>query len=86
MIELILGAIALWFLYHQIVWYTTQPNFEGKVVLITGASSGIGEEITKQLSKYGAKKLILCSRRIPELERVKRECIEAGTKSEITVM
>lgn len=45
----------------------------GKVVWITGASSGIGEELAYQLSRRGAK-LILSARRESELERVKSAC------------
>ena len=41
--------------------------FEGKVVWVTGASSGIGEELCKQLSGYGAK-LILSARSKDKLE------------------
>jgi len=47
--------------------------FQGKVVWITGASSGIGEELAYQLSRQGAK-LILSARRAGELERVKCGC------------
>ena len=43
-------------------------------VLITGASSGIGEELAKKFVKSGAKRVILSARRVGELERVKREC------------
>ncbi|NQY66169.1 MAG: SDR family NAD(P)-dependent oxidoreductase, partial [Flavobacteriales bacterium] len=47
--------------------------FKEKVVWITGASSGIGEELAIQLSSSGAK-LILSSRRLEELERVRNSC------------
>ncbi|MCU0370168.1 MAG: SDR family oxidoreductase [Bacteroidales bacterium] len=47
-----------------------QKFYSGKVVWITGASSGIGEELARQLSEYGAR-LILSSRRKGELERVR---------------
>jgi short-subunit dehydrogenase len=46
--------------------------FTGKVVLITGASSGIGEELARQLSKEGAR-LVLCARRRELLEKLARE-------------
>lgn len=45
----------------------------GKVIWITGASSGIGEELAYQLSRRGAK-LILSARRESELERVRKAC------------
>ena len=48
----------------------------GKVVWITGASSGIGEYLAYELVKYGCK-LVLSARRKAELERVKKNC--AGT-------
>ena len=46
-------------------------NLNGKVVWITGASSGIGEELAKQFAAEGAK-LVLSARRITELERVSK--------------
>lgn len=48
-------------------------HIKGKVVMITGASSGIGEALAYQLSEQGAR-LILSARRIEELERVKSNC------------
>lgn len=48
-------------------------KLKGKVIWITGASSGIGEAITYELAKRG-NKLILSSRRKEELERVKGNC------------
>lgn len=49
-------------------------SFQGKVVWITGASSGIGEQIALHLSKYGAK-LILSARNKDKLYQVKNQCI-----------
>lgn len=45
----------------------------GKVVWITGASSGIGENLSYVLAKCGAV-LILSARREKELERVLEQC------------
>jgi short-subunit dehydrogenase len=49
---------------------TNKEFYNSKVIWITGASSGIGEELTRQLSKFNTR-LILSSRRKEELERVK---------------
>jgi short-subunit dehydrogenase len=46
----------------------------GKVVWITGASSGIGEALTYEMARQGAK-IILSSRREDELQRVKNNCL-----------
>ena len=46
--------------------------YDGKVVWVIGATSGIGEELVKQLSKLNCK-LILSARRSRELERVQKE-------------
>ena len=48
-------------------------NLKGKIIWITGASSGIGEELAYQLSKAGAK-LILSARREAKLKTVKLQC------------
>ena len=45
-------------------------NFKDKIIWITGASSGIGEEMARQLNARGAA-VILSARRQEELERIK---------------
>ena len=57
-------------------------NINGKIVWITGASSGIGEELTKQLAEKDCK-LIISARRESELERVKNS---ASSSDNITVL
>jgi len=49
----------------------------GKVIWVTGASSGIGEALVYELARAGAK-LIISSRRKEELDRVKGNCIAAA--------
>ncbi|WP_136668458.1 SDR family oxidoreductase [Flavobacterium sp. H122] len=53
-------------------------QFNGKVVWITGASSGIGEGLAYALAKKNCN-LILSARNITELERVRQNC-NAETK------
>jgi len=55
-------------------------RLRGKVVFITGASSGIGEHTAYALARHGVK-LVLSARRREELERVKRQCIELSNGS-----
>ena len=49
-------------------------RFAGKIVWITGASSGIGEALAYAFAREGAR-LVLSSRRAPELERVRAACV-----------
>ncbi|XP_004624873.1 dehydrogenase/reductase SDR family member 7-like [Octodon degus] len=68
-------------------WRGRRPEEElpGMVVWVTGASSGIGEELAYQLSKLGVS-LVLSARRENELERVKRRCLENGKVKEKDVL
>jgi short-subunit dehydrogenase len=51
--------------------------FRDKSVLVTGATSGIGEELAMQLAVSGAK-LTLAARRADELARVAKEVVALG--------
>ena len=59
--------------------------FEGNVVWITGASSGIGKEIAMYLAARGAK-LILSARNKEALEKVAEECRLLHPKTEAKVL
>ncbi len=63
-----------WFIYRQVSWRMGTVTFKDKTVLITGASSGIGEALVKEICNLGARKIIVAARRVNELERVKKEC------------
>ncbi|KAA0696505.1 SDR family NAD(P)-dependent oxidoreductase [Halopseudomonas laoshanensis] len=52
-------------------------NIQGKVILITGASSGIGEAAARLLAQKGAK-VVLGARRTDRLERLVAEIRNAG--------
>ncbi|KAM4624939.1 dehydrogenase/reductase SDR family member 7 [Polymixia lowei] len=54
-----------------------ETKLRGLVVWVTGASSGIGEELAYQLARCGSR-LILSARRVDELNRVKQRCLECS--------
>lgn len=61
-----------------------QNQIEGKVVVITGASSGIGKAAAIALSAYGAK-VVLGARRVSELETIVAGIKENGGEAMYTV-
>src|SRR5947208_4171063 len=62
----------------------TQLFFRDKTVLITGASSGIGEELAWQLGQVGAK-LTLVARRKERLEGLAQKIAEIGNPEPLVV-
>ncbi|XP_076365685.1 dehydrogenase/reductase SDR family protein 7-like isoform X1 [Tachypleus tridentatus] len=87
--RLIAGGLCLPFLFPWLVYQLYNSHFRNKVhrdqslqekvVLITGASSGLGEALCHECFKAGCK-VILASRRKEELERVKKDLIHSKTK------
>lgn len=71
-------SILQW-LYRKL--FLTPYDVKDNIVLITGASGGLGEACAKRFALSGAK-VILCARNINELNRVKEEIVEAGTLHE----
>jgi NADP-dependent 3-hydroxy acid dehydrogenase YdfG len=55
-------------------------NIKGKVVVITGASSGMGEAAAKHLSSLGAT-VVLGARRADRIEKLAKEIVDEGGKA-----
>jgi NAD(P)-dependent dehydrogenase (short-subunit alcohol dehydrogenase family) len=55
-------------------------SVEGKVTIITGAGTGIGEHIAKRFAEAGAP-VVLGSRKIENLDRVRHEIVQAGGRA-----
>jgi len=53
--------------------------FKGKTVIVTGASSGIGQGAALEFAKHGAN-LVLGGRNVDQLKETKNQCIKAGLK------
>src|SRR5215212_11155713 len=54
-----------------------RPAIDGKVAIVTGASSGIGEVTARELARAGAI-TVLAARRVERLERLQKEIEEMG--------
>ncbi|XP_068629511.1 dehydrogenase/reductase SDR family protein 7-like isoform X3 [Battus philenor] len=83
-LPLSLGMI-LYKLSNKVRFHKRKEALQGKVVVITGASSGIGEALAHVFFKYGCK-LVLASRRISELERVKEDLMSKKVASKVHEM
>lgn len=60
-------------------------ELEGKRVLVTGASSGIGADLCRELGGSGAR-LVLAARRRPELEALAQEAERSGARAAVVVV
>src|SRR5919202_1385285 len=54
-------------------------NLQGKVVLVTGSSRGLGFVMAQQFAKEGAQ-VVLCARNEQGLERARQELAQAGAE------
>lgn len=59
-------------------------NFDGKVILVTGASSGIGADAACYLAKLGGK-VVLVGRNIDRLNSVAEKIIKSGAPIPLTI-
>jgi len=77
---ILLGIYIAWLVYNYIIYQLADLPKKfggGKVVVIVGASSGIGEELAYQLSQYKPK-LVLAARRLEKLQDIKKKCESIG--------
>mmetsp|Transcript_11557 Transcript_11557/g.18867 ORF Transcript_11557/g.18867 Transcript_11557/m.18867 type:complete len:338 (-) Transcript_11557:21-1034(-) len=70
---------------------TISRFFRGKTVLITGASSGLGEAMTLELARLSATgdidiNIIISSRSVEKLEVVAEKCNALSSKTRVTVI
>lgn len=59
-------------------------RFEGKVIIITGASGGLGHAAAVRLAKEGAK-LTLVGRNMEKLEKTKKDALDNGAAAALIV-
>lgn len=59
-----------------------KDNISGKVVVITGASSGLGEAVARRLGACGAR-LVLGARRLERLEALALDMTKAGVEARV---
>ncbi|CAH4032031.1 dehydrogenase/reductase SDR family protein 7-like isoform X2 [Pieris brassicae] len=75
-------AFGMLHLYNKYIERKRRNALEGKVVVITGASSGIGEALSHAFYEYGCN-VILASRRKSELERVKQDLLSKKVENAV---
>ena len=59
-----------------------EMNFEGKIALVTGASSGLGARFAKVLAQAGAQ-VVLASRRVERLKELRAEIEAEGGAAQV---
>lgn len=62
-----------------------EVNFEGKIALVTGASSGLGARFAKVLAQAGAQ-VVLASRRIERLKELRAEIEADGGAAHVVAL
>ncbi|MES2073540.1 MAG: SDR family oxidoreductase [Pseudomonadota bacterium] len=62
-----------------------EVNFEGKIALVTGASSGLGARFAKVLAQAGAQ-VVLASRRIDRLKELRAEIEADGGAAHVVTL
>jgi NAD(P)-dependent dehydrogenase (short-subunit alcohol dehydrogenase family) len=62
-----------------------EVNFEGKIALVTGASSGLGARFAKVLAQAGAQ-VVLAARRVERLKELRAEIESAGGAAHVVAL
>lgn len=62
-----------------------EVNFEGKIALVTGASSGLGARFAKVLAQAGAQ-VVLASRRVERLKELRAEIEASGGAAHVVAL
>ncbi|KAM3936911.1 hydroxysteroid 11-beta-dehydrogenase 1-like protein A [Leptodactylus fuscus] len=75
--SLVIGLCAYYFYSTETI---TPEMVKGKRVLVTGSSTGIGEQVAYKFSEMGAH-VVLTARRAKQLEEVANKCMELGAAS-----
>eukprot|EP00794_Sanderia_malayensis_P009099 gene9099-10071_t len=75
LIVIFIPVLVIWFVRHTFWKCNKTYDVREKVVLITGASSGLGEACAWKFAKAGAK-VILCARNMDRLQRIRNEIIK----------
>ncbi|XP_043694990.1 11-beta-hydroxysteroid dehydrogenase A-like isoform X2 [Telopea speciosissima] len=81
---LILPFLSIFKFFDYIFRYLFPENLKGKVVLITGASSGIGEHLAYEYAKKGAN-LALVARREDTLREVANKSAQLGSPDVLVI-
>ncbi|XP_069339284.1 dehydrogenase/reductase SDR family member 7B isoform X3 [Eulemur rufifrons] len=79
-LPLLFGCLGVFGLFRLLQWIRMKAYLRKAVVVITGATSGLGKECAKVFYAAGAK-LVLCGRNGEALEELTRELTTSATKT-----
>jgi short-subunit dehydrogenase len=82
----VVGVLALAVLFRALViphffyefHYGSNTSVEGKTVLVTGASLGIGRSLVEEYARDGAREIIMAARSIDKMEATKKRIYAEG--------
>uniref|UniRef100_A0A8D0B7X2 Uncharacterized protein n=1 Tax=Salvator merianae TaxID=96440 RepID=A0A8D0B7X2_SALMN len=74
----VLAVLCAWYFYNQETF--SEEMIQGKRVLVTGSSSGIGEQMAYEFARLGAH-VMLTARREERLQQVVQKCRDLGAAS-----